>query len=193
MPETSDHIASPTPVGESSASPQLPLLEQLREDLAVQDGHWSKPGFQALAVHRFGTWALDRPVALRKVLTIVYLVLYTLVRNLYGIEITRDVKIGRRVLIGHQHGIVIIPLSEIGDDSIIRHNVRLGVGSETGKYVAPKLSCGVSVSPGATILGGVTVGDGATIGPGSVVITNVPAGATVFPTPTRILGKKKAK
>ncbi|MFT7646369.1 MAG: serine O-acetyltransferase [Candidatus Poriferisodalaceae bacterium] len=179
----------PQPTSDA-VSPQLSLGQQLREDLTTHKGRWSTPGFQALAVHRFGTWALGLPAAARKVTTLVYLAAHIFVRNVYGIELPREAFVGRRVLIGHQHGIVIVPLSEIGDDSVIRHNVTLGVASETGRYRAPKIGRGVSVSPGATILGGVRIGDGATIGPGAIVITNIAAGATVFPTPTRVVGGK---
>jgi serine O-acetyltransferase len=180
-------------LGATPPSPQLPLMQQLREDLATYRGHWSRPGFHALAVHRFGIWAEKRPVLIRKALTVVYMILYTFTRNVYGIEVPRSVVVGRRVELAHQHGIVIIPMSQIGDDCIIRHNVTLGVSSEVGPYRAPRLGAGVSVSPGATILGGVTIGDGATVGPGSLVVSNVGPGATVFAPPTRVLGNMNSR
>ena len=35
------------------------LVELAREDLEAHDGEWSRPGFQALLVHRFGTWRMS--------------------------------------------------------------------------------------------------------------------------------------
>ena len=45
----------------------------------------------------------------------------------------------------------------------------------------------VELGAGATILGPVTIGDGARIGPHSVVMTDVPPGATVFVNPPRMI------
>jgi len=53
----------------------------------------------------------------------------------------------------------------------------------------------VVVSAGAKVLGGFTVGDGARIGSNSVVLKEVPAGATVVGIPGRIVdrGAKQAE
>jgi serine O-acetyltransferase len=32
------------------------LIKQVREDYLAHGRDWTKPGFQAIAVHRFGTW-----------------------------------------------------------------------------------------------------------------------------------------
>ena len=52
---------------------------------------------------------------------------------------------------------------------------------------------GVEVGCGAAILGQVTIGDGARIGPNAVVMTNVPAGATVFAPSPRIIYPRGAE
>lgn len=44
-----------------------------------------------------------------------------------------------------------------------------------------------SIGSGATILGGVRIGAGATVGAGAVVVSDVPAGATVVGNPARVL------
>jgi acetyltransferase-like isoleucine patch superfamily enzyme len=43
----------------------------------------------------------------------------------------------------------------------------------------------VTIYPHATILPGVRVGDGATVGAGSVVLKDVPEGASVFGNPAK--------
>jgi serine O-acetyltransferase len=177
-------------MSDSDACPGLG--EIVREDLARHRGRWSSPGFQALAVQRFGAWAREAPGLGGKVARRVHRVLFALVRNFYGIELWPETRIGRRLLIGHQHGIVIHPYAVIGDDCVLRHNVTLGDGARAWENDAPILGNHVRIGPGAVILGKVTIGDDAQIGPNAVVTTNVPAGAVVFEKPTRILQLEKS-
>jgi serine O-acetyltransferase len=170
----------------SDADKPIGLREIVREDLARHRGRWSLPGFQALAVQRFGAWALTAPGLGGKIARRVHRLLFVLVRNFYGIELWPETKIGRRLLIGHQHGIVIHPYAVIGDDCVLRHNVTLGDGARSWENDAPILGNHVRIGPGAVILGKVTIGDDAQIGPNALVTTNVPPGAVVFEKPTRM-------
>jgi serine O-acetyltransferase len=170
------------------------LLRQMREDWEVHHRDWTLPGFRALAAHRFGVWLNGiRPTAFRKVLSSVYRAMYRYVRNHYGIELPDTTIVGRRVLIGHQGGIVIHPHAEIGDDCLIRQNVTIGAASHDRWWEAPKLGRGVQVGCGAAILGKVTIGDQVRIGPNTVVMADVPAGATVFVAPPRVIQLPKAR
>jgi serine O-acetyltransferase len=165
------------------AEPDVPgLIGQLREDLTTAHGDVLAPGFHAVAVHRFGAWVAGRPAPLRPVLGIVYKIGYLVVRNVYGIEIPRTVRLGRRVKIAHQSGIVIHPNAWIGDDCVIRQNVSIGAaaGDARAHGQAPRLGAGVSVGVGAVIIGAVTIGDGAVIGPNVTVLISVPAQARVL-------------
>jgi serine O-acetyltransferase len=164
------------------------LLVQLREDWEVHYRDWTLPGFRAIAVHRFGVWLKGiRFRVARKVLSRIHRMLYRYVRNHYGIELPDTTVVGRRVLIGHHGGIVIHPHAKIGDGCLIRHNVTIGAVRHDRGWEAPILGNRVQVGCGAAILGPVTVGDGARIGPNAVVITNVPAGATVFAPPPQVI------
>jgi serine O-acetyltransferase len=182
------------PVGnQGTAAPSdlsdLSLRTLLREDL-IAHGDPLAPGFHAVAVHRFGTWARGRPVVLRPALSLVYKIGYLVVRNVYGIEIPRTVRLGRRVKFAHQSGIVIHPNSWIGDDCVIRQNVSLGAAAGDAARVAgqaPRLGREVSVGAGAVIIGAVSIGDGAMIGPNVTVLTNVPAQARVLAAPPRTI------
>jgi serine O-acetyltransferase len=113
--------------------------------------------------------------------------MYRYIRNHYGIELPRTTIIGRRLRIGHQAGIVIHPRAEIGDDCLIRQNVTIGAASDERTWEAPKLENGVQIGCGAAILGQITIGEGARVGPNAVVMTNIPAGATVCAPPSRII------
>ena len=108
-------------------------------------------------------------------------------RFLTGIEIHPGAVIGRRFFIDHGMGVVIGETSEIGDDVLLYQGVVLGGTSLEKKKRHPTLGDKVLVGTGAKILGPVKVGDGAMIGAGSVVVRNVPSGATVFGIPGRVV------
>jgi serine O-acetyltransferase len=168
------------------------LLQQIREDWRAHWCDWTLPGFRALAVHRFGQWAVGVwPGPLRRLVWRIYIFCYRYVRNHYGIELHQTTKVGRRVLIGHQGAIVIHPASEIGDDCILRQNVTLGAaGTENVKH-GPILGKRVELACGAVVLGRVVIGDDVRIGPNAVVTTNIPAGSTVMAPPPRVVQFRK--
>ena len=74
---------------------------------------------------------------------------------------------------------------------VIGHDVEIGmhcmVGAMSFLAGGVRLGHGVAIHPRATIAKDVVVGDGATIGIGSVVVKDVPAGATVFGNPARTI------
>jgi serine O-acetyltransferase len=179
--QTSDGAQTPP-------APRPGLLTQLAEDWQAHGRDWTRPGFQAIAVHRFGNWRMRvKPTILRAPLSILYRTLYRGVRNLYGIELPYSARVGRRVVIEHQSGIVIHGNSAIGDDCIIRQGVTLGIKNVTHPFDAPRLGKGVSVGAGAKILGRVSIGDGAQIGANAVVRSDVPAGSVAVGVPARVL------
>ena len=114
-------------------------------------------------------------------------------RTITGVEIHPAAKIGKGLLIDHGSGVVIGETAEIGDDVTIYQGVTLGgTGFATGKR-HPTLGNEVTVGSGARLLGPIEVGRGAKIGANSVVITDVPADATVVGNPghvVRVDGRK---
>ena len=165
---------------------RLSLWEQLHEDWVRHDRSWTHPGFQALAVYRYGVW-LDRlPRGVRLLAVWLYEFAFLIVRNLYGIELRRQAVVGRRVRLSHaSSGLIIHNAATIGDDCVIRHNVT--IGGYGIKDDAPTIGKRVSIAPGAVILGHITVGDDVSIGPNAVVMTNIPAGATVIAPASRVI------
>lgn len=140
------------------------------------------PGMQAIWAHRWVSGPLWR-------MGLKWLgrVISHAARFMTGVEIHPGATIGRRVFIDHGMGIVIGETAEIGDDCTLYHGVTLGgVAWNKGKR-HPTLGPGVTVGAGAKILGPFTVGAGARVGSNSVVVKEVPPGATVVGIPARVV------
>jgi serine O-acetyltransferase len=164
------------------------FYRQIREDLSVHYGEWDRPGFRALAVHRFGAMLTARKDGpLTKFLFVLYRLMYRYVRNYYGIELPATTKVGRRLLLAHQHGIVIHPRAVIGDDCIILHNCTVGATTRARIQQAPKLGNRVQLGCNVVIIGNVVIGDDVRIGPNATIMTNIPAGTTVVTAPPRLV------
>lgn len=163
------------------------------EDWRVHGGSPLIPAIQALTVYRFGQWLQDpaRSHLTRIIGSLVYRAGAAYARNVIGYEFRDGTRLGRRVRFYHQHGIVIDPGTEIGDDTAVRHGVTIGLRLtrvEGGPNVAgARIGARVEIGAGAKIIGAVRIGDGASIGPNAVVMTDVPAGASVIAAPSRTL------
>lgn len=167
------------------------LWEQIKEDWIAHKKDWTKPGFRAVAVQRFGVWRMNiEPKVLRAPFTIIYRFLYRYVRNIYGIDLPYTVELGRRVIIEHQSCIIIHGHSVIGDDCIIRQGVTLGNRYLNTPFDAPQLGKRVNVGAGVKILGKVIIGDDANIGANAVVLSNIEKGQTAVGIPAKIIQPK---
>lgn len=111
----------------------------------------------------------------------------TLSRWVTGVEIHPGARIGRRFFIDHGMGVVIGETAEIGDDCTLYHGVTLGGTSWSAGKRHPTLKNGVVIGAGAKVLGPITVGENGRIGSNSVVVKDVPAGATMVGIPGRIV------
>ena len=139
------------------------------------------PGFHARMFHRVAH-ALHRrgvPLAPRGIMH--------LARFLTGIEIHPGAKIGPRFFIDHGMGVVIGETTEIGADVMLYQGVTLGGTSTKRAKRHPTLRSNVTVGAGAKLIGAIAVGENSQIGAGSVVVTNVPANATVVGVPGHIV------
>ena len=117
----------------------------------------------------------------------------TFSRWLTGIEIHPGAKLGRRFFIDHGMGVVIGETAEIGDDVTLYHGVTLGGTSWNAGKRHPTLMDNVVVGAGAKVLGPITMHKGAKVGSNSVVVKDVPEGATVVGIPGRIVMQKEQK
>ena len=125
---------SSAPVGSSSTRD---LLDQIREDWLYNGEEWTRPGFRALAMYRFGVWRMTiKSRLLRAPLSVLYRFLHRLVRNHYGIELHYTAKVGERVVIAHQGGIVIHEFAAIGHECVICHAVTNGTAGQVPHHDA---------------------------------------------------------
>jgi serine O-acetyltransferase len=145
------------------------------------------PGFHALVFHRVARWLWERDWLLAGRFV------SHLGRMLTGIEIHPGARIGKRVFMDHGMGIVIGETAEVGDDVTLYQGVTLGGTSvERGQKRHPTIGNGVIVSSHAQILGPFRVGDGARIGAQAVVLSEVPAGATMVGIPARPVARRSS-
>ena len=164
------------------------LLDDIREDWIYNGEDWTRPGFRALAMYRFGVWRMRISSGLLRLpLNIVYRFLHRRVRNHYGIELHHTAKIGHRVVLAPQGAIVIHKLAEIGNECVISHGVTIGTDGQSLSDDAPKLGHGVTLGVGAVVVGNVRIGDGVKIGPNAVVTMNVRAGSLALAPPARVI------
>jgi serine O-acetyltransferase len=96
--------------------------------------------------------------------------------------------IGPGLYIGHIGGVHINPGAVLGSNCDIGHRVTIGA-SGMGRQGAPVLGDNVFVGTGATLVGKIQIGDGAKIAANTLVISNIPAGATVMGVPGRVISR----
>jgi serine O-acetyltransferase len=144
-------------------------------------------GVQALLAHRaaHALMGVGVPVLPR--------VIAYMTRAVTGVEIHPAAVIGKEFFIDHGAGVVIGETARIGDRVTLYQGVTLGgTGFQRGKR-HPTLGDNVTVGSGAKLLGPIEVGAGAKVGANTVVVEDVPPGATVVGNPghtVRVEGKR---
>jgi len=144
-------------------------------------------GVQALLAHRAAHALFEVGVPL-----LPRMIAY-MTRAITGIEIHPAAQIGNEFFIDHGSGVVIGETAQIGNCVTLYQGVTLGgTGFQRGKR-HPTLGNNVTAGSGAKLLGPIAVGDGAKIGANTVVVEDVPPGATVVGNPghpVRLEGRK---
>lgn len=108
-----------------------------------------------------------------------------------GIEIHPGATIGKGLFIDHGMGVVIGETAEIGDDVLLYHGVTLGgTGKDKGKR-HPTVGNNVVIGTGAKVLGPINIGNKVKIGANSVVLRDVPEGATAVGIPAININRSK--
>jgi serine acetyltransferase len=163
------------------------LIQQLKNDWRHHGRDFTKPGFKAVAFHRFGNWRMGiKSKILRIPFSILYKFLFIRARNKYGIELPYTVKLGYGVIFEHQHGIVIHGNTVIGDNCIVRQGVTIGNRYTDRPLDAPILRNNVNIGAGAVILGNITIGNNVHIGANAVVLNSIPDNHMAYGVPAII-------
>jgi serine O-acetyltransferase len=149
---------------------------------------WLNPAVWAIAFYRLGNWLnVGRPSwPIRIPLKLVFFVGYKFCEVFMEMCIDAQATIGEGLCISHIGGVHINPQAVIGKNCDIAHRVTIGA-SAMGRLGVPVIGDNVYIGTGATIVGKIRIGSGAKIAANTLVMSNVPEGATVMGVPGRII------
>ena len=155
---------------------------------------WLDPAVWSIACYRFGHWVnVDRPnVVIRIPLKILSFLITKFFVIFLEMDIDPQANIGGGLYIGHVGGVHINPGAVMGRNCDLAHRITIGA-SAMGRGGIPVLGDNVYIGTGAVLVGKIKVGSGAKIAANTLVITNVPEGATVMGVPGRIIMRPPAK
>jgi serine O-acetyltransferase len=145
------------------------------------------PGLHAVWLHRAAHALYERKVP------VLPRVIANISRIITGAELHPGTKLGKLPFIDHT-GLVVGQTAIIGDRVKIVGNAVLGATGKDNRFLRhPIVEDDVTICMGAKCLGRIRIGKGAKIGADSLVLHDVPAGATVVGSPAEIIslnGKK---
>lgn len=149
---------------------------------------WLNPAVWSIACYRLGNWVnVERPFVLIRIpLKVISFVATKFCVVFMEMDIDPQASIGGGLYIGHIGGVHINPGAVLGKDCDLAHRVTIGA-SAMGRQGVPVLGDKVYIGTGAVLIGKIKVGSGAKISANTLVMTNVPEGATVMGVPGRII------
>ena len=115
---------------------------------------------------------------------------YKLIRIISGVQIPRQTKIGKGLLIPHYGCVVLNKKSVYGEYLTIHQCVTVGFKGYASKDTkSPRIGNHVRLSAGAIVLGDIEIGDNVTVGAGAVVVKSVSSNSVVVGSPAYPLKK----
>jgi serine O-acetyltransferase len=149
---------------------------------------WLNPAVWSIGCYRLGNWLhVARPAfPVRIPLKVISFFVNKFCEVFMEMCIDPHASIGPGLYIGHIGGVHINPQAILGSNCDIAHRVTIGT-SAMGRQGAPVLGDDVYVGTGATLVGKIKVGNGAKIAANTLVMSNIPDGATVMGVPGRII------
>ncbi len=149
---------------------------------------WLNPAVWAIGCYRMGNWLLVDPPALpiRLPMKVVSVIANKFCEVFMEMCIDPGATIGEGLYIAHIGGVHINPAAVLGKNCDIAHRVTVGA-SAMGRSGVPVIGDDVYIGTGAALIGKIKVGNGAKIAANTLVMTNVPEGATVMGVPGRVI------
>lgn len=138
---------------------------------------------ECLKLYKASHACVEGPKALRPIGA----VLRHLDQFLFACHIGSHAEIGEGCVFQHNGlGVVVSEHAILGERCMVYQHVTIGA-LEDGSKEVPIIGNDVVIGAGATLLGPIKIGDGVKIGAGSVVLKDVPEGATAVGVPAKIL------
>jgi serine O-acetyltransferase len=149
---------------------------------------WLNPAVWAIGCYRLGNWLnVAKPFLLARIfLKPASFLLNKFCEVFMEMCIDPQASIGEGLYIGHIGGVHINPQAVLGRNCDIAHRVTIGA-SAMGRQGVPVLGDDVYVGTGAALVGKIKIGNGAKIAANTLVMSNIPEGATVMGVPGRII------
>ena len=145
--------------------------------------------FSSDALAILATWRL-RMFARRYHIPLLNHVIHRLQMLLWGIELGKDVTLGRGVYFVHPVGIVVGGTSRIGERVKFLGSNTVGTAKDDGY---PTIEDDVTIGAGARILGPVRIGARSVIGANAVVVRDVPPDSVAAGVPARVMRQKRGR
>jgi serine O-acetyltransferase len=176
-----------------------------KDCLMAADPHWladvrryamPRPFLKEQSIWAVWVYRLGRRIdtrrdgAIKKICTGFYWLLFRFFETLVGISLPKSAAIGPGLRIWHFGGIFIHPAVVIGANCTLRQGVTIGNRHVDGPV--PVIGSNVEFGAYAQVLGSVRIGDNCRIGAMSVVLSDMPDGATAVGAPARIILKSHA-
>jgi len=148
-----------------------------------------------IRLYRIAHWAsvMRKESKLSWPITIPILVLYRLITEwFFQLELPAATQIGKGLVIDHGYALVINKHTIIGDYCRLRHGVTIGcnVNADGSQGESPQIGDRVEMGAGSIVIGAICIGNDVIIGAGTVVTKDVPDGAVVVGSPSRIVKYK---
>ena len=144
----------------------------------------------AVWLYRRGRRLDRRPPGLgRKLGLAVYWGLFRVIETVTGVSLPKSATIGPGLRVWHFGNIFVHPDTVIGARCTLRQGVTIGNRHAGGP--TPVIGDDVEFGAYAQVIGGVRIGNNARIGAMSVVLCDVPDGATAVGAPARIIAARE--
>ena len=132
--------------------------------------------------------SLENKNLFQKFLHGIYYLRFKKYQDLCGVEINQHMEIGYGLRLPHKGGIILHPLSKIGNNCEIMQGVTLGNNIRKDVNGVPVIGNEVLLCAGAKIVGSVYVGDTSIVGANAVVTRDVETNTIVGGVPAKKIG-----